>query len=184
MTSSDAREVTRLPEDATEAIRAIHAAYGSALFAFAYRGVGDRQAAEEIVQDTLVRAWRHADRFDAERASMRTWLFSIAHNLVVDHHRRRGARPQTVAPVETIADAPAYATPDAIDRAMEAWQVAEALDRLSPAHREVVVETYYRGSSVAEASQRLGIPQGTVKSRLYYGLRALRLALEELGVVG
>ena len=170
------------PDDATEAVAAINAAYGPALFAFAYRGLGDRQAAEEVVQDTLVRAWRNADRFDPARGSLQTWLYAIAHNLIVDQHRRRGARPATTELVE--AELSPRMDSDDLDRAMEAWQVAEALQRLSPAHREVVVEAFYRGSSVAEAASRLGIPAGTVKSRLYYALRALRLTLEELGVVG
>jgi RNA polymerase sigma-70 factor (ECF subfamily) len=72
---------------------------------------------------------------------------------------------------------------DEVDRALEAWQMAEALRRLSPEHRTVIVETYYGARSVASTAARLGIPEGTVKSRLYYGLRALRLVLEELEVV-
>ena len=60
--------------------------------------------------------------------------------------------------------------------------VAEAVTRLSPEHRAVLVECYYRGQPVAEAARRLGVPEGTVKSRTHYALRALRLALQEMGV--
>lgn len=163
-------------------VRALHATYAGPLLAFALRSVGDRQAAEEIVQDTLVRAWRSAHRFDPSKGSLDTWLFTICRNLVIDHHRRRSARPRIVA---TLDGAPEPATDhEELDRALESWQVARGLAALSDAHRRVIVETYYRGASVAEAAARLGIPEGTVKSRLYYGLRNLRLALEEMGAVG
>ncbi|MBW3621096.1 MAG: sigma-70 family RNA polymerase sigma factor [Actinobacteria bacterium] len=162
-------------------VRALHAAHAGYLHAFALRATGDPGVADEIVQDTLVRAWRAADRYDPERGDVRTWLFAIARNLVVDHHRRRAARP--VAPVDgDRLDGPGDDGID-IDRTVERWQVAEALARLSPAHREAIVEIHLRGSSVAEAADRLGAPAGTVKSRVYYGLRALRLELEEMGVV-
>ena len=70
-----------------------------------------------------------------------------------------------------------------MDRVLEAWQVADALAQIRPEHREVIVETYYGGCSVNQAAAKLGVPAGTVKSRLFYGLRAMRLALEEMGVV-
>ncbi len=160
----------------------LHADYAGPLFTFALRSVGDRETAEEIVQDTLVRAWRNADRYDPGKGSVDTWLFTICRNLVIDHHRRRGARPRVVATIEDVGD-PA-APHEELDRALESWQVAQALRLLSDDHRRVIVESYYRGASVAETADRLGIPEGTVKSRLYYGLRNLRLALEEIGAVG
>ena len=95
----------------------------------------------------------------------------------MDQHRARAARPREVGAdlLESVAG------PDALDRALEEWQVAEALRTLSTPHRQAIVETYYRGRSVAEAAAALGVPPGTIKSRLYYGLRAMRLALEERG---
>jgi RNA polymerase sigma-70 factor, ECF subfamily len=176
------------PIDATDPaswVRSVHAQHAGALFVFAYRATGDRGVAEEIVQDTLVRAWQHADRFDPAQGSLGTWLFAIARNLVVDAHRRRSARPQAVASLDDEA-AQLHAPVEAgqLDRAMEAWQVADALQRLTPDHRAAIVETYYRGASIAEAAATLGVPEGTVKSRLYYGLRSLRLVLEEMGVIG
>lgn len=163
-------------------IRAIEERYGGALFVFAYRSLGDRETAEEIVQDTLVRAWRSADAYDPDRSALGTWLFAIARNLVIDCHRRRQARPREVGSENGLP--PEQSTTGALDRAMDAWLVAEALQRLSPEHRSVIVETYYRDASTRDAAARLGIPAGTVKSRLYYGLRTLRLALEEMGAVG
>lgn len=161
-------------------VEQLHARYGGPLFVFALRMLGDREAAEEVVQDTLLRAWRNADRYDPERGSMDAWLFAIARNRAVDHHRRRVARPRTVAPLE---DAPPEPTPADVDRVIEAWQLSEALERLSPEHRTAIVEVHYRGRTVRETAELLGVPEGTVKSRIYYGLRNLRSHLEERGVV-
>lgn len=160
----------------------MHDDYAGPLFTFALRSVGDREAAEEIVQDTLLRAWRNADRYDPAKGSLDTWVFTICRNLVIDHHRRQGARPRVVATIDEVGHP--SVVHDELDRALESWQVARGLRSLSDDHRRVIVETYYRGASVAEAADHLGIPEGTVKSRLYYALRNLRLALEEIGAVG
>lgn len=157
--------------------------YSGALFLFAYRALGRREDAEDVVQEILVRVWRAADQYDPDRATIRTWLFSIARNVVIDHRRRQGARPQVVADVDGHGREP-HDNGAAFDRALESWQMARALRSLTVEHREVIIETYYRDRSVADAAARLGIPPGTVKSRLYHGLRKLRLALEENGVLG
>jgi RNA polymerase sigma-70 factor, ECF subfamily len=154
-------------------------AYSGALFSYAFRATGDRQRAEDVVQETLARAWERADRFDPSRGSAGAWLFTIARNLLIDGWRADAARPR-LGPLEE-TDLPLGV--DEVDRALESWQMAEALRRLSPEHRTVIVETYYGARSVASTAARLGIPEGTVKSRLYYGLRALRLVLEEQEVV-
>lgn len=167
-------------EDRLRSVEQLHARFAGPLFVFAMRLLGDAEAAEEVVQDTLLRAWRHADRFDPDRGSLATWLFTIARNLTVDRNRRAAARPRAVA---TLDDVDPPLTDAAVDRALEAWQMASALRGLSAQHRGVIVEAYYRGHTVSEIATRLGIPPGTVKSRLFYGLRALRLELEEMGVV-
>ena len=160
-------------------MRALYDEHAGALLGYALRlAGGDRQRAEDIVQETLLRAWRHPEVLAEERGSVRPWLFTVARNLAVDGHRARRARPREVSD-EALAVVPAA---DELDRALEAWQVAAAVAKLSPDHRAVLVETYYRGRSVAEAAAVLGVPPGTVKSRTYYALRALRLALQELGV--
>jgi RNA polymerase sigma-70 factor (ECF subfamily) len=161
-------------------LRDLHDAFAGPLYVFALRVVGDPQAAEEVVQDTMVRAWLAADRFDPGRGSVATWLFTIARNLTTDHARRVAARPKVVATVDVV-DPPV--TDDEVDRVLETWQMASALAQLSDEHRAVIVAAYYDGLTVAEIAARLRIPVGTVKSRLFYGLRALRLRLEELGVV-
>lgn len=158
-------------------VRALYAEHGAALLRFTLRMTdGDRQRAEDIVQETLLRAWLHPEAI-AERPA-RPWLFAVARNLAVDAHRARKARPQEVG--EGALNL--VPVPDEADRVLESWAVADALAALRPDHRQVLLETYYRGRSVAEAAAVLGVPAGTVKSRAFYALRALRLALEERGL--
>lgn len=158
----------------------LHQRFAGPLLVFANRSVGDAELAREIVNDTLLRAWRHAHRFDPEKGELATWLFAIARNLAIDAGRRRLARPAVVRDIDDVE----VAEDAAVDRILEAWEIADALRSLQPAHQAVIIEVHYRGASIAETADRLGIPEGTVKSRLYYGLRGLRLALEERGVMG
>ncbi|GAA4553070.1 sigma-70 family RNA polymerase sigma factor [Amycolatopsis samaneae] len=158
-------------------VRRLYAEHGRSLLAYATRLTGDRASAEDIVQETLVRAWKHADDLaDDGRGSVRGWLLTVVRNLVTDRARARAARPREVA--EPAAGAP----PPAVERdhaqgVVDAMAVLGAMDGLSPEHREVLVELYYRGRTVAEAAKVLGIAPGTVKSRSYYALRALRAAM-------
>jgi RNA polymerase sigma-70 factor, ECF subfamily len=167
-------------EQDTDLLRALQDEHGDALYAHAVRlSGGDRQRAEDLVQETMLRAWRYPEALDPERGAVRAWLFTTARNLAIDAWRRRSARVGEVI-TDMLPEPPPSA--DEADRAVEAWTVAEALGRLSVPHREVLVECFYQGRSVAEAAARLGVPPGTVKSRTHYALRALRLALEEMGV--
>ncbi|MGH3659896.1 MAG: sigma-70 family RNA polymerase sigma factor [Micromonosporaceae bacterium] len=168
-----------MSEADAELLTALYTAHGAALYAHALRLTsGDPGNAEELVQETLLRAWRNPGALDPNRGSVRGWLFTTARHLSIDAWRRRRARP-----VEVVTDsAPETYTADETDRALESWVVADALARLSPAHRTVLVECFYRDASLATVAARLGIPQGTVKSRLHYALRSLRLVLEEMGV--
>jgi|SRR5436190_23943272 len=165
--------------DDAELLRGIFTEHGDALFSHALRLTsGDRQRAEDLMQETLLRAWRHPEALNPDRGSVRAWLFTTARNLAIDSWRRRSARVG-----EVVTDVlPESVSDDETDRTVEAWLIAEALGRLSAVHREVLVECFYRGRSVAEASARLGVPPGTVKSRTHYALRSLRLVLEEMGV--
>lgn len=162
------------------ALRAAHRAHAAELYRFVLRQLGDPGAAEDVVQETFLRAWRTADRFDARRGPLRAWLFAIARNLVIDHARRRAVRP--VQPVEADSLVALAGGDGGFDEAtMTAWMVEEALRRLSDDHRVVLVETYLRGRPYAEVSADLGIPVGTVRSRVFYGLKALRVVLDEMG---
>jgi RNA polymerase sigma-70 factor (ECF subfamily) len=161
------------------AIRLLYEQHAAPLLAYALRLTsGDRGRAEDIVQETLLRAWRHPQALDPERGPVRSWLFTVARNLAVDAHRARKARPNEVGD-DALAVVPAV---DEIEQALDSWLLSDAIATLSPDHRVVLLETYYRGRSVAEAAAILGIPAGTVKSRTFYALRALRLALQERGV--
>lgn len=135
---------------------------------------GDHGHAEDIVQETLVRAWRHPEALDARPA--RPWLFTVCRNLAIDAHRARQHRATEVGAgaLELIP-----AADDGISQILDAEAISRALARLSRDHRRVITEQYYRGCSTAETAAVLGIPPGTVKSRTHYALRALRLALEE-----
>ena len=160
-------------------LRALYDGHAPVLLAYALRLTGgDRGRAEDIVQETLLQAWRHPEALKPERGPIRPWLLTVARRVAIDHHRARQARPHEVGDDgldEQLTD-------DGIDQALERWLVADALATLAPAHREALLHTYYAGRTVTEAAVTLGVPAGTVKSRLFYGLRALKLALEERGV--
>lgn len=158
----------------------LHSAHARALWGFVLRLTGgDRTRAEDVVQETLLRAWR-ARSLPSGPTATRAWLFTVARHLVIDEWRSARARHEvpTAEPPEPRVDT----APDT-DAVLQAWLVADALTRLSPDHRRVIVLCYFGGRSVAEAAAELGVPEGTVKSRTHYALRSLRLVLEEMGVV-
>jgi RNA polymerase sigma-70 factor (ECF subfamily) len=160
-------------------LRALYDGHAPVLLAYALRLTGgDHARAEDIVQETLLRAWRHLEVLDDSAGPVRPWLFTVAQRLAIDAHRARRSRPPETG------DAALAAVPslDDVEATLDRIVVADALHALSAEHRAVIVETYYRGRSVADAARVLGIPPGTVKSRCYYALRALKLALAERGV--
>jgi RNA polymerase sigma-70 factor, ECF subfamily len=160
-------------------LRALYDAHALALLGYAVRLCdGDRARAEDLVQETLVRAWRHLDVLDPSAAPVRPWLFTVAQHLAIDAYRARRARPPEVGEA-AFATVPGL---DELEGTLDRIVVVDALAALSPEHRAVIVETYYRGRTVADAARVLGIPPGTVKSRCHYALRALKLALAERGV--
>ena len=139
---------------------------------------GNRQQAEDVVQETMVRAWRQAGKLDLTEPSLMPWLATVARRIVIDEKRRESARPAQTGD-SMLDDLPVA---DKMDDLLRKVVVTEALRALSPAHREVLNETILRDRTVNEAAETLGIPVGTVKSRVYYALRALRLVLAERGV--
>jgi len=178
---NDAQLMERLREDATgEALRALYRTYGGELLGFALNSLGERGAAEEIVQEVFTRAWRHAERYDPARGSVRTWLYQIARHAIIDMRRRASARPALAASEPALE---ATAGRDSIEQAMLGWQVAAALERLTPEHRQMIRLAHFQGMSVREIADKCELPVGTVKSRTWYALRSLRLVLEEMGVV-
>ena len=177
--AAEAVLVERLHSDETgEAMRALYRLYGGELYGFTLNALGDRGAAEEIVQEVFLRAWRHAERYDPDRAGVRTWLYQIARHAVIDARRRAAVRPGP-PPSEEPGDAE---SPGTLEQAMLGWQVAAALEALTPEHRQVIRLAQFQGLTMREISERTGLPVGTVKSRIWYALRSLRLVLEEMGV--
>jgi RNA polymerase sigma-70 factor (ECF subfamily) len=180
MASSDATLVERLPFDRSGGeLRELYRRYAPELFGFATNALGDRELAEEVVQDVFAQLWRHAEDYDQRRASVRTWLYAIARNRIIDARRRAAARPQRGEDdsLESAAEIDA-----ALDNAVLRWQVASALARLSPSHREVIRLAHYGGLTMREIAQRTGAPLGTVKSRTSYALRHLRLIFDEMEI--
>ncbi|BDZ45808.1 sigma-70 family RNA polymerase sigma factor [Naasia aerilata] len=168
-----------MSDDETRLLRSLRDEHAAPLWRYVVHLTGDRALADDIVQETLLRAWRRPSVLDQSQSSARVWLFTVARNLVIDD--RRSARHRHELTVETLPDT---ADADRIDALLESWLVAEALAALTEEHRTVLVHVYYGGRSIAETAAELDIPPGTVKSRLHYGLRALRLALQEKGVTG
>lgn len=168
-----------MSDSQTELMQELHDEHAAALWGYCVRLTnGDCARAQDIVQETLLRAWRNPKVLDQSQGSARAWLFTVARHLVIDEWRTR--RAQLEVTTAELPESPPVG--DETDRLLQSWVVADALSRLSDDHRLVLVECYYRGRSVAEAARRLEIPEGTVKSRTHYALRALRLALEEMGV--
>jgi RNA polymerase sigma-70 factor (ECF subfamily) len=157
-------------------VMTLYQQYREPLMTFVMRlTAGNRQQAEDVVQETMVRAWREAQRLDFSEPSLMPWLTTVARRIVIDDHRRKQARPIETADTE-LANLAAEDDTAAADRRMI---VAEALRALTPLHREILNETILRDRTVNQAAEVLGIPVGTVKSRVYYALRALQVVLDE-----
>jgi len=158
-------------------LRALHQAYARPLQSYVVRMTGDHALAQDVVQEAMVRAWKHPEVLAREQDATRAWLYTVVRNLVIDD--RRSARHTRE---RTVDQTPDGVQPDESQSVLDTWLVSDALAQLSAEHRAVVVGAYYGGRSVAELAREHQIPEGTVKSRLHYGLRALRLALQERGV--
>ena len=172
-------EVVRTPDLDEELMRTACEQHADALWSFCLRLTrGDRARAEDLAQETLLRAWRHPDVLVREPDGVRAWLFTVARNVAIDTWRARSVRPEDDTDPHDLE----VVVPDQTDDLLQQWLVVDALRSLSADHRAAIVECYYGGRTVVEAAERLGVPAGTVKSRLHYGMRALRLALEERGV--
>ena len=160
-----------------EALQALHRDHADALWSYVVRLTSDHAMAEDVVQETMLRAWRRSPLEDEAHGSARAWLFTVARNLVIDQFRSARSRHELLTDIS-----PDRTEPDRTDALFDSMLVTDALLALSEVHRSVVVRAYYLRLTVAEIATELDLPEGTVKSRLHYGLRALRLALQERGV--
>jgi len=178
------RHSSRTPSFAREeGVREAYAAHGAELYRFALRGLGDAATAQDAVQETFLRAWRARDRYDPQIAGLRVWLFGIARNVVIDLHRAHGARPwlRSLADHQTLAEAPVTGQ-DEWEGLMHRWLVEEALRRIGEDHRRALEQTYLADRPYDEVAVELGIPVSTLRSRVFYGLKAMRIVMEELEV--
>ncbi|MCV7168924.1 sigma-70 family RNA polymerase sigma factor [Mycobacterium sp. CPCC 205372] len=167
-------------------MRMLYAEHAAALWRYALRLTGDQASAEDVVQETLLRAWRRqpegvaVSHLDSGARSPRAWLFTVARNLVIDDRRSARYRNESGTPVvEDVAD---RAGPDEVSATLDRMTLHAALAGLSDDHLAVIRRAYYDGAATGQIAQELQIPEGTVKSRLHYAVRALRLNLQEMGV--
>jgi RNA polymerase sigma-70 factor (ECF subfamily) len=159
-------------------LTSLYSTHAGAVRRFVAGYVADLQHRDDIVQETFVRAWQNVGRIDTVNGNPRSFLFTIAHNIVVDHWRAASRRGEILAEVEVIAP-----TTEAVNKSIERILIGESLQRLSAEHREVVKALYLDDLTVREAAERLNLAVGTVKSRSYYALRALRSAFDEMGLL-
>ncbi|MFJ3233685.1 sigma-70 family RNA polymerase sigma factor [Streptomyces sp. NPDC086787] len=162
-----------------EFIGDLYRRHGAILLRFAARLLGgDWHRAEDVVQEAAIRAWQHAAELGFEAESVRSWLLTVVRNLAIDSYRARQARPPEIEEQEAMH----VPTADGVDLALTTGIVIEAMRELEPYHREVLLHVHYVGRSVRETALMLGVPPGTVKSRTYYAMRALRETLRDRGI--
>ena len=163
-----------------ELARELYLAHGPALEHWCRGRFSDTQVAEEVVQEVVLAAWRKYDQFDPARGTERAWMFGIAHHLAASRHAR-GKRHLRSIPTEVTPDT--EQDDSEMTRVVERSLIADSLRSLSTDHRAVLVAAFWDRLSTREIADRLGVPDGTVKSRIHYALRALRSALEERKVL-
>jgi len=161
--------------DPDAVVRELYSHHAKALHGYVAQFCPDRASADDIVQETFIRAWRHLPQLSADDRPVRPWLFRVARNLLIDANRAEQARPMTV-PDQAAAEA---GTDSGLEEILDRQLVSDALQHLSPAHQTVLVETFYLGGTMATVARELGIPHGTARSRLHYALDAMRKQLQE-----
>lgn len=183
MSENQAAVVDATPaDDSAPSMRVLHDKHAAELWRYAVRLTGDRARAQDVVQETLLKAWQHPEVTGDIARPPRAWLYTVARNMIVDEQRSARIRKESV-----IADPDQNydsAGPDEINSALDRMLLNDAMARLSAAHRAVIRRSYYDGWTTAQIAAELGIAEGTVRSRLHYAVRALRLALQEMGCAG
>ena len=165
--------------DIEEPVAELYRRYGSRLYRFGVQLLGDGGLAEELVQECFVRLWRTAGRFDISRGTVAAYLFVMGRSIAADLRKRPSSRP-----LAAVGEQQVPARPDDADRIVDYLAVHDALDSLSAAHREVLMLAHAEGLTQTHIAERLGVPLGTVKTRMFYGLMALKTALAERGYDG
>jgi RNA polymerase sigma-70 factor (ECF subfamily) len=161
-------------------MRMVYKAHAGALLGTLLRWTcGDRPAAEDLLQETMLRAWRNLDTLNPDTAALRSWLMTVARRIAIDALRARTARPPETAadPLERVA-----VSGEPFEQYVNRQVIRDALAGLSAEHRAALTHVYFLDQTVPQAARQLGVPEGTVKSRLHYALRAVRAAIEAVGL--
>ena len=151
--------------------------YGKRLYRFGVQMLGNSGLAEDMVQETFVRLWRTAGRFDAERASVGTYLYVIARSVAADIRKRPSSRP-----LLTVEDIDVPSQPDSVEQILDGMLIREAFESLGQGHAQVLRLAQEEGLTQLQIAERLALPLGTVKTRMFHGIRAMRAALAERGL--
>jgi RNA polymerase sigma-70 factor (ECF subfamily) len=176
---SSATAVKARPDAADDLVPLLYKDFRATLFSQVLALTNhDRQWTEDVVQETMIRAWQHSGTLEREPGMLRGWLLTVARRIVIDGWRNRRVRPQEVA-LEIPENAEST---DRADSSLAALTISRALSELDEKYQSVIAETYLAGNTVRQAATILGIPEGTVKSRLYTAMRQLRKALGEVAV--
>ncbi|WIY03300.1 sigma-70 family RNA polymerase sigma factor [Amycolatopsis mongoliensis] len=177
--TSSATAVEARPDTADDLVPLLYKDFRATLFSQVLALTNhDRQWTEDVVQETMIRAWQHSGTLEREPGMLRGWLLTVARRIVIDGWRNRRVRPQEVA-LEIPENAEST---DRADSSLAALTISRALSELDEKYQSVIVETYLAGNTVRQAATILGIPEGTAKSRLYTAMRQLRKALGEVAV--
>jgi RNA polymerase sigma-70 factor, ECF subfamily len=159
---------------AEDAMRELYAQHGNALLTYAERFTGDRCRAEDVVQEAFLRAWRHLPGLLEDERPVRPWLLRVTRRLLIDAARAARARPALTE--HGWSGEPAV--DGGLDGLLDRTVLVDAIGRLSPAHQQIVVETFFLGNPMYLTAGRLGVPAGTARSRLHYALSQLRRHVE------
>jgi RNA polymerase sigma factor (sigma-70 family) len=173
-------DVTRFRSGDPDAVRVVYREFGRLVFAVAYRALGSRELAEDVTQQTFVKAWRSAASFDPSRA-LGPWLATIARRTAIDVHRQEARRrTETLGESTTETEPSVVSLPPGVERAYDVWAVREAIATLPPEEQDVVRLQHAEELSHAEIAERLAVPVGTVKSRSFRAHRRLAARLGHL----
>jgi RNA polymerase sigma-70 factor, ECF subfamily len=173
---SDADLVARIAAGQVDAPMAeLCRRYETWLYRFGLQALADTGLAQDMVQECFVRLWRNAGQFDPARGSVATYLLVIGRSVAADIRKRPSSRP-----LEQLEEGQLPPQLDSVDQILSGLMVRDALDSLSPAHRQVLALSG-EGLTQSQIAARLGIPLGTVKTRAFHGMRALRTALARQG---
>ena len=174
----DSQLIQRISQRDDDALGVLYDRYSGVAFALAYRVLGDRGQAEDIVQEAYLSVWRRASTFDANRGNVKGWLMSIVHNACIDRRRGRFRHQQNEVAIDDVAYR--LAGDDVwedVSRTIDREQVRQALVELSPEQRQTLELAYFGGLTQSEIAEKTGEPLGTVKSRARLGLRRMERML-------